>query len=570
MDDRLYRAVPANSLVTNLSSFLNKLSAIRIQSINKELGNVATKTLISDISPLKRTLLAVSVSIALGVAFAPVAHADALDNLIEKLKEKGVITEDEYKDVIEVREGERAVAKKRRQETDEARTKAEDRAKTEMVGNFSDGIRWESADKKNSIGLNGRMQLDYRSYGGDDALIANTFDIRRAYLTVAGKFWDYYTFDLSADFAGLVGSDQVTTTTTTTCTANPCNGANPGSNISSSSTSTYNARQKSQLDVAWFNVGWWQGAQFRFGQFKMPFSLEEQTSSRFIDFQERSVMNSLVPGKERGVMLHGTPLTGMFYGLAFSNGQGKNENENNPVADGTDLIGRVGINIAEMVGQKNAVYHLAVGFSDGKIPAAATPSARTEGRGLQYFTTGAFTSNKADIDRTRQGLEGAVAIGPVKFQAEYTKVNYGGTTAGASGVDFDRSIDAWYAAVNWAITGEPYAASYRNGAFGRLRPNNNFSPNGSGWGAWELGLRYSNFDASDFQLAATNPTGSGVLNTGLTNEAKAYTVGLKWLPTPNTRFLLNYIQTDFGTPITINSIKAEDEKAITFRAQFDF
>ena len=505
---------------------------------------------------MTQIILAMAIFAGLGLGLASIAQADALDNLIEKLKEKGVISEDEYKEVIDVREGERAVSRKRRQEESEKNTKAEDRAKTEMVGNFSDGIRWESADKKNSIGLNGRMQLDYRNFSGDDNLIADTFDIRRAYLTVAGKFWEYYTFDLSADLAGLVGSNSISTTTT--CTADPCTGANIRS------TTTTDLRQSSQLDVAWFNVGWWQSAQFRFGQFKMPFSLEEQTSSRFIDFQERSVMNALAPGKERGAMVHGTPLTGLFYGVAVSTGQGKNNNENDRITDGADYIGRVGVNIAEMVGQKNAVYHLAAAYSEGKLPVAAAASGRTEGRGLTYFSPAAFTG--ANVDRTRTGLEGAVAIGPVKFQAEYTRANYSGRSALA--VDFDRDIDAWYAGVNWAITGEQYAASYRNGAFGRIRPNNNFSPKGSGWGAWELGLRYSNFDASDFRNS--NAVGTGVIANTLTNEAQAYTVGIKWLPTPNTRFLLNYIQTEFDTPITLNSIKTGEEKAVTFRAQFDF
>jgi phosphate-selective porin OprO and OprP len=74
-----------------------------------------------------------------------------------------------------------------------------------MVGTFNDGIRWETADKKNSIGLNGRLQLDYRNFSGDDVLNANTFDVRRAYLTVAGKFWEYYTFDVTGDFASIGG-----------------------------------------------------------------------------------------------------------------------------------------------------------------------------------------------------------------------------------------------------------------------------------------------------------------------------------------------------------------------------
>ena len=523
---------------------------------------MAAKKLNFGTCSIKKTVLAFSISAALGVAFTPIAHADALDNLIEKLKEKGIINEQEYKDVIEVREGERAVARKRKQETDEVRTKTEDRAKTEMVGNFSDGIRWESADKKNSIGLNGRMQLDYRNFSGDDAWAADTFDIRRAYLTVAGKFWDYYSFDLSADFAGLTGG-TANVTTTTTCSADPCTKGN----ISSTS-STVNPRQASHLDVAWFNAAWWQGAQFRFGQFKMPMSIEEQTSSRFIDFQERSIVNQFVPAKERGIMLHGTPTTGLFYGVAVSTGQGKNNNENDNTTDGTDYIGRVGVNIAEMVGQKSAVYHLAAAYSTGKVPSGAVPggtiSARTEGRGATFFNTAAFDG--ANVERTRTGLEGAVAYGPVKVQAEYVKSDYDGTSK--AGKDFSRGIDTWYASVNWLITGERYADNYRNGAFGRIRPNANFSPSAAGMGAWELGLRYTNFDASDFKFVPND--GTGTIGNTVTNKANAYTVGLKWLPTPNTRFLLNYIQTKFDTPVTSGGVKADDEKAITFRAQFDF
>ena len=514
---------------------------------------------------LSRSTLALAVSATLAIGISSSAQADVLDSLIDKLKEKGVITEDEYHEIKDTREGEKAVLRRLRRDQAEKETLAEERAKTEVRANFSEGstsgITFESADKQNFMTIGGRIQGDYRNFSGDDALLADTFDIRRAYLTVAGRFWDYYTFDLSADFAGLAGSN--TNTTTTKCSADPCTGANI-----SSTTSSTNLRNTSHLDVAWFNVNWWQSAQFRFGQFKMPMSIEEQTSSRFLDFQERSIMNQFVPAKERGFMLHGTPTPGLFYGLALSAGQGKNNNETDNNVDGNDYIGRVGVNVAEMVGQKNAVYHLAAAYSSGSEPIGSNPNAvpggRTEGRGISFFSVAGVDG--ADVDRTRTGLEAAVAYGPVKFQGEYLKAKYSGKSA--AGVDYDRGLDVWYAGVNWLITGETYADTYKNGAFGRIRPKANFSPKGAGWGAWELGLRYTNFDASDFKN--TNAAGTGVLSSSSTNKAKAYTLGVKWIPTPNTRFLLNYVKTDFDTPVTSNSKKADDEKAITFRAQFDF
>ncbi len=52
----------------------------------------------------------------------------------------------------------------------------------------------------------------------------------------------------------------------------------------------------------------------------MPISVDQLTSSRFIDFHERSILNDFIPGKERGVMLHGEPKKGIFYGVAVSTG----------------------------------------------------------------------------------------------------------------------------------------------------------------------------------------------------------------------------------------------------------
>ena len=95
------------------------------------------------------------------------------------------------------------------------------------------------------------------------------------------------------------------------------------------------------------------------------------------------------------------------------------------------------------------------------------------------------------------------------------KSDFDGTSK--AGTDFSRGIDAWYASVNWLITGERYADNYRNGAFGRIRPNANFSPNAAGMGAWELGLRYTNFDASDFKNS--NDAGTGAIAAGTPRPA---------------------------------------------------
>ena len=160
------------------------------------------------------------------------------------------------------------------------------------------------------------------------------------------------------------------------------------------------------------------------------------------------------------------------------------------------------------------------------------------------------------------------------------RANFSGRSAAAAparATAFDKDINAYYASVAWMISGEHYAEFYRNGLFGRPRPNGNFAPGNGGWGAWELALRYSKFDAGDFEKTSATLIGSGVIPLTGANKADAITLGLKWLPNPNVRVMLNYIATKFDTPITVTSTgrsgvtaATDKERAITLRAQIDF
>ena len=87
----------------------------------------------------------------------------------------------------------------------------------------------------------------------------------------------------------------------------------------------------------------------------------------------------------------------------------------------------------------------------------------------------------------------------MKFQSEYLKTHFCGS-------GYDKDINAWYASLGWLITGARYADTYSAGAYGRIRPKNNFTPGTDGWGAWELGLRHTNFDATDFPILAAGAT----------------------------------------------------------------
>jgi phosphate-selective porin OprO/OprP len=457
-------------------------------------------------------------AIAVFLAFTTPAYAD-LEELLDTLHGKGVLTEEEYQRMrTDVRASRRADALKEANEAEQAAKKKE-RAPTELTGKFKDGFSWETGDGKNSIAVTGRVQADHRSFSNDslNGNAADTFDLRRAYIGVQGRIAEDWTFDVTADF----GAQSNT----------------------------------SHLDVAWVNYGGYKQAQFRAGQFKMPMSMEELTSSRFIDFQERSLVNAFVFGKERGAMLHGELTKGLYYGLAMANGAGKNTNEGDATMDDKDYMGRVALNVAEMIDNKNMVLHAGGAYATGKLPANQSPvggGLRTEGRGMTFFQTANMGASGVSLDRDRNQLETSIAWNWLKLQGEWIKTKY-------ETPSIDKDIDVYYAEALFMLTGEKYADSYRSGAYAAIKPNRPFRRGAEGWGAWELGVRYTNFDAGDFAPSA-----------GFTNKADAITVGLKWIPNTNTRVMLNYVDTSFDTPVNVVGGTADDERAITMRLQMYF
>lgn len=454
----------------------------------------------------KRLLIAASIAAAFSGASFGVQAADSMDVLLEKLRGKGVISDSEYSEFQTLREDDQKAASGK---SDPA----------ELKGKFKDGFTFESGDKEHSISIAGRVHADYRSFSEDstNGNSADTFDIRRAYLGVSGKLYKDWSFEVTSDVAA------------------------------------------STLEYAYVNYKASDAVQLRMGAFKMPFSFEELTSSRFVDFQERSLVNAFAPAKDQGLMIYGEPVKGTFsYAVAAMNGSGKNTDEANSVIDDKDLIVRLATNLAPTVGMDSGILHLGVGYTTGTIPGnnAVTGGIRTEGRGLTFLTVTAPGAATNETDRERTGLEGVVGFGPVKFQAEYVQSNFRNSAVG-----YDRDIDAYYGSVSWMITGEKYSDSYTMGGMRAIKPNKPFRKGSDGMGAWELGVRYSTIDAGD--LTTGQFTG--------TNGADAITVGLKWIPVTPVRVYLNYTQTDFDTPIAVaGGETTEDEKAITLRASVFF
>jgi len=512
-----------------------------------------------------------------------------MEALLEKLHAKGVLSDDEYKEMKqEAREAARA---NRDFKAEIMGDKAKRELPTGLNGAFSNNFSWTSGDGMNSIRLTGRVMTDYRfadndfslapiaSNDRDSASIGDNFDLRRARLGVTGTLAG--SIDYSAQF-NMVGSAPV-------------------------------------VDTAFANFKYLPKMNVQFGRFKQPFSLGQLTSSNDIDFAERSYVDQVIPGKKIGAMLHGEPKPGFTYAASvFQEGENELTQED---GEGKRYAGRMTANFAQFgKGIDNTVLHFGIAGVGGdyqlrpamssqtsssleNVSRATVVGFRTMNRGLSNayraqiggenflastgFATGSPRTGAAsefgvDVDQTLFGLEYALARGPLKFQGEWVRANYDARNPVAvlntTSETVKGDVDTYYVQAVWNVTGEKWSEMYRAGIFRGVTPNNNFKL-GSGWGAWQVGVRYSKFDASDIQVTGARSrvqSGTGSTTAAMNSDVDSYGVGVNWILNPMSRFMVEWTRTDFGGATLPLDISATGSRGITkedifsFRAQVMF
>jgi len=474
--------------------------------------------------------LAVAVSGAVLLMAGQFALADSATDIVDALVSKGVLTEEEGK----------LITKGHKSKTDI----------TPVVKTKDNALSLETADGNSSLQVNGRIHFDYRNYNYDDnntgtaeATGADTFDMRRARIGVKGKFGKYYGGEIVMNLL-----DQ----------------------------------SRMALDVGYLDVLWFEKAKFRFGQFKMPFSLEQLTSSNNVDFIERSFVDQQIPAKERGVQVFGSPRTGTTYAVAVSTGNAAadqatdNAKEGDNAISGVDVIGRATVNLAEIAGDpKMNIYHLGLAFSTGdrlasQVDASVGGDASARTRGITFLNLTKPSYGGANFDPAsslnRLGLEAIVASGPFKLQGQFVRAGYSFATTAAAYHDPD--INTGYLQATYTLTGETHAGRYKDGVLSGLKPTKVFDPETFSGGAWEVAFRMGHFDASDYRGIGTVTPSTGAL------KAQDYTLGLMFVPNPNVRFMGNLIHTSFsdllGTGPSLGGKAISTENALLFRTQLAF
>ncbi len=149
------------------------------------------------------------------------------------------------------------------------------------------------------------------------------------------------------------------------------------------------------------------------------------------------------------------------------------------------------------------------------------------------------------IDTGNIDADGASVYG-VEFGANWKSLYLQGehfwydVTRSASANLPDPNFTGYYIQGSWLLTGESRRYNATTGSFQNPRPMVPFSSQG-GFGAWELGLRYSRMNLNfEEGLEGTAPAPGSVRG----GDQQVWTFGVNWFPNPNLKVMVNYLLID--------------------------
>jgi len=353
-------------------------------------------------------------------------------------------------------------------------------ASADWKSKWSNGHKIESEDGAFKLKFGGRIQADYTFVDADDLLEPMTdgdgFEFRRARLFFSGTIYERVVFKAQYDFTG------------------------------------------GEADFKDVYIGLKQDwGEVRFGHFKEYYSLEEQTSGKYLAFLERSLHNAFSPSRNSGVGVHGKRGDKVNWGIgAFYDADdfGISTDEDN-----FNVTGRVAFRpIYEDKGKKLLNIGLSVTQKDraSRLRFRSRPEAHFSGR---FVDTGNFAADDAFI----VNLEIAGVKDSFWYSAEYAQVDV------STSVGPDPTFDAGYLEVGYFFGGNHRRFKTSSGAWDRQKPNDVWGKDG-GKGAWEIAFRYSTIDLTDESITG--------------GEEDNWTLGLNWYPNPATRLMINFVHAD--------------------------
>ena len=310
---------------------------------------------------------------------------------------------------------------------------------------------------------------------------------------------------------------------------------------------------KAQLDKNWYgelDTDWTSGTpeikdaileytgipnlSIKMGNFKENFSIQRNTTSRYLQFMERPMVTALAPSRHLGVAATWScPLvwvSGGVFGPQLKSSEEmtamEDGNKDYGLNEGLSYTGKVAI---RPINNQTSSLHIgaAVSYREPKLTS-------TDG----YNATRYSSRNSTSINRKKfldtdaiKGLDHELAY-TVELAGHWKQLRYEGAyIARTAYLNPEKTVipkedlgpqtaDGWYVQAGWLLFGGQQNYDAKGGKYTRINP-------GRSWGDVELCARY---EVADFNCSKYYAGGS----------AQAFTLGLNFYPTKNVKFVINY------------------------------
>ncbi len=420
------------------------------------------------------------------------------------------------------------------------------------------GFGIQSADGKNSINLHGTAQIDYRNIESGSAIgTSSGLIVRKARPWIEGTLFGWIDYRLTPEFA--------------TTTAN-------AATVSAGTTTVNNSTTLGTPEVidAFADFKFQPWLKLRAGKFK-PFvglaRLQSDTDGKFLE--QSFVTANLLPQRDVGLSLFGDVLDGRLnYAVGVSNGVIDGGDQSVALDNNNNKEFTARLFAQPFKGKESLLAGLGFGLAGTTIDQQGTatntqlPAYKTFGQNNFFsYTTTSGSATYAHGQRSRWSPQAYYYFGPFGLMAEYAEEHQE-----VSRLTNNQTLnhDAWQVTASYVLTGEE--ASY-----GGVKPKQPFSPDGKGWGAWEVVARYNEINLDGKSFVGTNGLTTGlnpVANpTAAAKSAEAWGVGLNWYLNNYSRFSLDFEQTDFvwgGGGTVARPLDRPAEKTMIGRLQLAF
>jgi phosphate-selective porin OprO/OprP len=309
-----------------------------------------------------------------------------------------------------------------------------------------------------------------------------------------------------------------------------------------------------QVYETWVQYTGFNPLKLRVGAFSPSIGLEDQASTNGMPFIERTVSSDMARGLAAGdTRINAEAFAAGDHYLVAGAVSGRTIGTIN-TGSGTatpqtygDQLGLVGRIAGTPLYGSDWMLHLGVHGSyvvrppnitgpgvSGATPVNAqvislsnTPELRVDGTKL--INTGNIDAHHADT----LGLEFALQKSGLMLQSEYERFGIDRSDVGLSSPHFT----GYYVLGTWVLTGEARKYNTQTAAFDAPAVDHPFSLRDGTWGAWEVGLRYSDINLNYHQGAANTAPAADAIRGG---EEQNLTAGLNWYPNSLVRFILDY------------------------------